>query len=90
VERADSRSFILPNPNAVTETLQVRANVINGKFDDSRYVLSDHPTRSNFSDQARKFRPEISLVVPAFPLTRQAKGQLLARKSSVYDGDSFG
>jgi hypothetical protein len=85
--RSDSRSFIIPNPNEVTETLQIRANVVRGKFEDSRYVFSDHPTRHNLCDQARKFRPEISVVFPVFPLANQAEGQLLAWKSSVYDCD---
>jgi hypothetical protein len=90
VERADSRSFILPYPDGVAEALQIRANVVSGKFDDSRYVLSDHPRWLNFGDQARKLRPEISFVVPAFPLTGQAERlRSLAWKSSVYDCDSF-
>jgi hypothetical protein len=89
VPRADSRSFILPNPDGVAEALQTLTNVVSGKFDDSRYVFSHDPTRSNFSDQARKFRPEIPVVVPRFPLTCHAEGQLLAWKSSVYDINSF-
>jgi hypothetical protein len=88
VPRADSRSFIIENPDGVAETLQILTNVALGKFDDSRNVFSDHPKRSNFLDQARKFRPEIPVVVPAFPLACQRKG-LLAWKSPVYDCDSF-
>jgi hypothetical protein len=91
VPRADSRNFILPNPDAVAEALQTLTNVVSGKFDDARYVFSDDPTWSNFSDQARKFRPEISIVVPAFLLTRHAERLgSLAWKSPVYDCDPFG
>jgi hypothetical protein len=90
VPRADSRSFKIENPDGVAEALQILTNVALGKFDDSRNVFSDHPNRLNFEDQARKLRPEIPVVVPAFPLASQAEGQLLAWKSSVYDSDPFG
>jgi hypothetical protein len=42
----------MPYPNGVAETLQVRANVVSGKVQDSRNVLTDCPTRSNFFDQS--------------------------------------
>jgi hypothetical protein len=84
VPRADSRSFIRPNPDGVAEALQVLANAVSGKFDDPRYVFSHDPTRSNLPDQARKLRPEISVVVPAFPLACHAEGlHLLAGETSV-------
>jgi hypothetical protein len=62
VPRSDSRSFITPYPDAVAEALQIRTNVVSGKAQYSRYVFSDDPTRPNFPDQARKLRPEISVV----------------------------
>jgi hypothetical protein len=88
MQRSESRSFITPNPDGVTETLQVRANVVSGNSQDARNILSDDPTRSNFGDQARKFRPQIPLVILPFPLTSHGEG-LLAWKSSVDDVDCF-
>jgi hypothetical protein len=85
VERSDRRSFNIPNPDGVAETLQVRANVVRGKAQDSRYVFSHHPTRSNRTDQARKLGPEKSAVLPPFLLTRH--GERLAGETAVNDRD---
>jgi hypothetical protein len=81
VRRSDSRSFKIPNPDGVAETLQVLANVISGNGQDPRYVFSNDPMRSNFSDQPRKFRPQVSIVVPSGLLTSHGEG-LLAWKSA--------
>ena len=66
MRRADSQSFKIPNPDAVAETLQILADVVGGNGEDSRYVLSNNPTRSSFADQPRKFRPEIPVVFFTF------------------------
>jgi hypothetical protein len=81
VRRSDSRSFKIPYPDAVAETLQVRTNVVSGNFDDSRYVFTNHPTRFKLSDQARKFRPEIPCVSLSSLPSRHAEG--LTRESSI-------
>jgi hypothetical protein len=87
VKRADSRSFKLPYPDAVAEALQVRANVVSGNPHDPRYVFSDDPTRSNFHDQARKLRPQISAV--GFPFLFSSHAEGLTGKSSVNNINCF-
>jgi hypothetical protein len=63
VEGSDSRSFMMKNPDCVALPLQVLTNVVRGKVQDSRYVFTHNPSRSNFGDQPRKLRPEIAVVV---------------------------
>jgi hypothetical protein len=87
VQGADSRSFKIPNPDGVTEALQVLTNGIGGNSDDARDVFSDDPTRPNFSDQARKFWPEIPVV--AFPFLLSSHAEWLTGKPSVDDVDCF-
>jgi hypothetical protein len=81
VRGADSRSFIMKNPDGVTLPLQILTNVVRGKGQNSRYVLSHNPSRFNFSDQPRKLRPEISVVV--FPLSIPCKRKGLTGKTAV-------
>jgi hypothetical protein len=87
VPGSDSSSFKIPNPDRVAVTLQVRTNVVSGKGQDSRNVLSDNPTRHNFGDQARKLRPQISVVAFPFLVSRQAEWQLLAGETAVNEFD---
>ena len=51
VVRADSRSFKIPYPDFVAETLQIGTNIVCRNSEDSRDILSKYPTRSNFFDQ---------------------------------------
>jgi hypothetical protein len=83
VEGADSRSFITKNPDGVALPLQILTNVVRGKGEDSRYVFSDNPSRSNFPDQPRKFRPEVAVVV--FPFFGAGNRKWLTGKTSVDD-----
>jgi hypothetical protein len=74
VQSADSRSFITKNPDCVALALQILANVVCGKVQDSRYVFTHNPSRSNFPDQPRKFRPEVPVVVLRFLPSGTRKG----------------
>jgi len=87
MRRSDSRSFKIKYPDFVAKTLQVRTNVVSGNAQDSRYVLTDDPTRRKFSDNSEHFRPEITVVPFAFLLS--SHGKRLAGKSSADDGWSF-
>jgi hypothetical protein len=73
----------MKNPDCVALPLQILTNVVPGKGHNSRYVLSQNPRRSNFSDQPRKFRPEISVVV--FPFLASCKREGLTGKTAVDD-----
>ena len=57
VRRSDSRSFKIKHDDVIAFTLQVLYNVGSGKAQDSRYVLTDNPTRRKFSDNSQHFRP---------------------------------
>jgi hypothetical protein len=83
MEGSESRSFITKNPDCVALPLQILTNVVCGKIEYSRYVLSHNPSRFNFSDQPRKFRPEIPVV--AFPFLASGKRKGLTGKSAVDD-----
>jgi hypothetical protein len=60
--RSDSRSFKIKYPDFVADTLQVGANIVSRDVDDSRYVLTDAPTRRKLSDDAKHFRPQEAIV----------------------------
>jgi hypothetical protein len=77
----------MKNPDGVTLPLQILTNVVRGKGEDSRHVFSHNPIRFNFSDQPRKLRPEISIVV--FPFLAAGKREGLTRKSAVNDVNCF-
>ena len=49
---ADIRSFKIKHEDVKAFTLQVRDNVGSGNSQDSRYVLTDNPTRRKFSDNS--------------------------------------
>jgi hypothetical protein len=80
---ADSRSFVMKNPDGVTLPLQILANVVRGKGQNSRYVFSHNPIRFNFSDQPRKLRPEISIVF--FPFFGSGNREGLTGKTAIDD-----
>ncbi|MPN11811.1 hypothetical protein SDC9_159119 [bioreactor metagenome] len=52
VSCADSRSFKIKHDDVIAETLQVLDNVGSGNMQDSRYILTDDPTRRKFSDNS--------------------------------------
>lgn len=57
VRRADSRSFKIKHDGVIARALQVLDNVGSGNAQDSRYVLTNDPTRRKFSDNSEHFRP---------------------------------
>jgi hypothetical protein len=87
MRRSDSRSFIMKNPNGVTLPLQILTNVVRGKIEDSRYVFSDNPSRFKLSDQPRKLRPEIPVVV--FPVSTTGVRKALTGEASEDDVNRF-
>lgn len=80
VRCSDSRSFKIKHDDVIALTLQVRDHVPGGNSQDSRYVLTDDPTRRKFSDNSEHFRPQITIVV--FTLLLSSHGKRLAGKSS--------
>jgi hypothetical protein len=62
VRRSDSRSFKSKYPDFVSCTLQIGTNIVSRDVEDSRYVLTDHPTRRKLSDDAKHFRPQKAIV----------------------------
>jgi hypothetical protein len=77
----------MKNPNGVTLPLQILTNVVRGKGEDSRYVFSHNPSRSNFSDQPRKLRPEMAFVV--FSVAASGAGKGLTREPTIDDVNCF-
>ena len=57
VRCADSRSFKIKHDGVIAFTLQVLYNVGSGNPQDSRYILTDNPTRRKFSDNSKHFWP---------------------------------
>ena len=80
---SDSRSFKIKYPDFVAKTLQVRTNVVSGNSQDSRYVLTDNPTRRKLSDNSEHFRPQVTVVPFTFLLS--SHGKWLAWETSGND-----
>jgi hypothetical protein len=80
VDRADSRSFKIKHRDVIAFTLQVRDHVPGGNSQDSRYVLTEYPTRRKLSDNSEHFRPQVTIVLFTFLLS--SHGKRLAGKSS--------
>ena len=74
VERADSRSFKIKHRDVKALALQVRDHVPGGNSQDSRYVLTEYPTRRKLSDNSEHFRPEVAVIPFTFLLSSHGKG----------------
>jgi hypothetical protein len=73
VRRSDSRSLKSKHADVIAFALQTLDHVPGGKSQDSRYVLTDNPTRRKLSDNSEHFRPKIAFIVPAFLLSSHAE-----------------
>ena len=60
--------------HVIAFTLHVLDNVGSGNAQDSRYVLTDNPTRRKFSDNAEHLRPEVTVVPFSFLLSSHGEG----------------
>jgi hypothetical protein len=85
VRRPDSPSTHHDRPDLVPEFFQVSEYAVSASHSESRYVLSEHPTGSDFSNDSEHFEPE------AAPFARDARafagrGDVLAGEPS---GDDF-
>ena len=74
VERADSRSFKIKHRDVIALALQVRDHVPGGNSQDSRYVLTEYPTRRKLSDNSEHFRPKVAVIPFTFLLSSYGKG----------------
>ena len=82
VRRSDSRSLKIKHRDVITFALQVRDHVPGGNSQDSRYVLTEYPTRRKLSDNSEHFRPQIA-VIPLYLFAfqpRKMAGRGIRRK----------
>jgi hypothetical protein len=57
----------------VTFTFQVKKHRIERQIDDSRHILTKHPTGSEFPDNSEHFRPEVAVIFLAAALPGDGK-----------------